>query len=278
MVSRIAYQGEVGAYSEIACHAAAPAYEPLSCASFDDAFAATRDHLADLAMIPVENSVVGRVADVHRLLPDGGLFIVGEHYQPVTHHLLTVKDVTLDGVKNVYSHPQALAQCRKWIRARGMTPIAFSDTASAAKFVAEKNDPSLAAIASELAGAHFGLQSLARDIADAANNTTRFLIMARETQIPDLKTTSITTLLFRVKSVPSALYKALGGFATNGINITKLESYLVDGHFNAAQFYLDAEGHIDEPRFQNALAELRHFAQSVTVLGTYPAHKFRSEN
>ncbi len=276
MTNRIAFQGELGAYSDLACRAAAPDHETLPCASFEDVFAAVQNSQADLAMLPVENSVAGRVADVHHLLPNGGLSIIAEHYQPVIHHLLALPGAKLSDIKTVHSHVQALSQCRVWLREHGLRPLIKADTAGSAAEVAKLGDQSLAAIASELAGKIYGLESLAANIADLKNNTTRFLILSRKAQRPEVGSCPcITTLLFRVRSVPAALYKALGGFATNGVNITKLESYLVDGNFTAAQFYVDVEGHPDETPLRLALEELAFFAHELKIMGTYPAHAFR---
>ncbi|HAX92257.1 MAG TPA: prephenate dehydratase, partial [Rhodospirillaceae bacterium] len=244
MTKRIAFMGAYGAYSDLACRSATPDYETLPCDSFEDVFKAVHDGRAELAMLPIENSTAGRVADIHYLLPNGGLSIIGEHYQPVKHHLLALPDAQLSDIKTVCSHVQALSQCRNWLRDHGMTPVHKSDTAGAAVEISKQTDKSVAAIASELAGQINGLKALAADIADMKGNTTRFLIFAANPQVPQVGSVPcVTTLLFRVRSVPAALYKALGGFATNGVNITKLESYLVDGHFTAAQFYLDVEGH-----------------------------------
>lgn len=276
MVKRIAFQGALGAYSDLACRMAAPECQTVSCPSFEDVISAVHDGRADLAMLPIENSVAGRVADVHTLLPKGGLVIVGEHYQPVVHHLLALPGARLENVKTAHSHVQALMQCRLWLRAHGIRPVVRYDTASSAEELHVLNDPSIVAVASELAGQLYGLVSLASDIADGKNNTTRFLILARNGVCPAPETACVTSLVFRVRSVPAALYKALGGFATNGLNITKLESYLVDGRFTAAQFYLDVEGHPTQTPLRLALEELAFFAQEVLILGTYPAHPFRS--
>lgn len=278
MMKRIAFQGAVGAYSDLACRAAAPDHETLSCPTFDDVFEAVREGKADLGMIPIENSTAGRVADVHRLLPHGGLTIVAEHYEPIVHHLLALPGATLSDIKEVRSHVQGLSQCHSFLRAHGMRPISAGDTASSAGYVSKTGDKSVAAIASALAGELNGLVSLACDIADNKNNVTRFIILAKDPKRPAPGSVPcVTTLLFRVRSVPAALYKALGGFATNGVNITKLESYLVDGSFTAAQFYLDVEGHPEERPLRLALEELAFFAHEVNVMGTYPAHPFRRE-
>ncbi|MDD5586321.1 MAG: prephenate dehydratase [Alphaproteobacteria bacterium] len=277
MTKRIAFQGAPGAYSDLACQAAAPDFATVPCLSFEDVFAAVHEGRAEFAMLPIENSVAGRVADMHRLLPEGGLHIIGEHYQPVIHHLLALPGARLETIRQAHAHVQSLAQCRKWLRARNITPIVNADNALAAELVAKSGDTTIAAIASSLAGKLHNLQSLAEDIADQRNNTTRFLIMAKKAQTPGPGAQPcITTMVFRVRSVPAALYKALGGFATNGINITKLESYLVDGKFTAAQFYLDVEGHPEETPLKLAMEELAFFAHEIKVMGTYPAHKFRA--
>jgi prephenate dehydratase len=250
--------------------------ESLPCPSFEDAFAAVRESRAALGMIAVENSIAGRVADIHHLLPGSGLHIIGEHFQRVNHHLLAPKGASLATLKTVHSHVHALSQCRNAIRALKLKPIVHPDTAGAAADVAERDDPSEAAIASSLAGEIYGLTSLKADIEDAAHNTTRFLVMAREPVDPGAAAGPvITSFLFRVRSVPAALYKALGGFATNGMNITKLESYIIDGAFTVAQFYADIEGHPDQRPVRLALEELGFFSREVRILGVYPAHPFR---
>ncbi|OYQ37918.1 prephenate dehydratase [Niveispirillum lacus] len=275
--STIAYQGAPGANSDLACRSVFPNLVSLPCASFEDAFAAVHEGRAKLAMIPVENSVAGRVADIHHLLPHGGLHIIGEHYQRVVHCLVAPQGATMEGLTEVHSHIQALSQCRNYLRARGLKPVNNADTAGAAADVARWNDPTKAAISSDLAAEIYGLQVLAKGIEDAAHNTTRFLILAREPSVPERGTDSVTTFVFRVRSRPAALYKALGGFATNGVNITKLESYLVDGRFTAAQFYIDVEGHPEERSLRLAMEELGFFASEVKFLGVYPAHPFRRE-
>jgi len=274
-MTRIAFQGAFGANSDMACRAVFPDYETVPCFSFEDAFVALRDGNVDLAMIPIENSVAGRVADVHHLLPDSGFHIVGEHYQPISHHLLAIKGARLQDITRVESHVQALAQCRQWLRKNKITPIIHADTAGAAEDISKRSDKTIGAIASDLAAKIYGLESLATDIADGAQNTTRFLILAREAKKPSQDLPCMTTMVFRVRSVPASLYKALGGFASNGINITKLESYLVDGSFTAAQFYIDVEGHPELASFRHAFDELSFFAHEVRILGVYPAHSFR---
>ena len=272
----IAFQGAPGAYSDLACREVFPQMTTLPCAAFEDVIAAVRDGRAALAMLPIENSVAGRVADIHHLLPDSGLHIIGEHFQRVSHCLLAPKGATLKGLKRVKSHVHALSQCRVLIRELGLKPVVVADTAGAAAEVAERGDKSEAAIASELAGEIYGLAILKSGIEDAQHNTTRFLIMAKEARpAPHDGNLVVTTFVFRVRNVPAALYKALGGFATNGVNMTKLESYMLGGRFTATQFYADVEGHPDDRPLRLALDELRFFSREVKVLGTYPGHPFR---
>jgi prephenate dehydratase len=272
----IAFQGVPGAYSDMACRAARPQMTTLPCTSFEDTFAAVRDDRARFAMIPIENSSAGRVADIHHLLPDSGLHIIGEHFQKVEHQLLAPKGTARDRIKTVHSHVQALSQCRHYTRREGLLPVTHADTAGAAKEVAELGDPTRAAIASALAGEIYDLQVLDANVQDIPHNTTRFIIMAEEPIDPPLdEGPVITTFVFRVRSVPAALYKALGGFATNGVNITKLESYIIDGSFTVAQFYADIEGHPENRMVRLALEELSFFSREVKILGVYPANPFR---
>jgi prephenate dehydratase len=274
----IAFQGLPGAYSDLSCRAAYPTLRTLPCPSFEDVFAAVREDKARLAMIPIENSVAGRVADIHHLLPDSGLHIVAEHFQRVNHHLLAPKGATLQTLKTVHSHVQALSQCRKLIRELGLKAVVHADTAGAAADIAKKGDITEAAVASSLAGEIYGLVSLREGIEDAEHNTTRFVIMGREPVDPDPKAGPVvTSFVFRVRSVPAALYKALGGFATNGVNITKLESYMIDGHFTVAQFYADIDGHPDSRMVRLALEELSFFSREVKILGVYAASPFRQQ-
>ncbi len=274
----IAFQGSAGAYSDMACRAVHPEMTTLPCESFEDTFAAVAEARAGLAMIPIENSSAGRVADIHHLLPESGLHIIAEHFQKVDHQLLAPKGAKLETIECVHSHVQALSQCRKFVRGAGLKPVVHADTAGAAAEVAERGDPSQAAIASELAGEIYELQNLKSDIEDTEHNTTRFLIMARDPVDPDpAQGPVITTFVFRVRSVPAALYKGLGGFATNGVNLTKLESYILDGTFTVAQFYADIEGHPDERLVRLALEELSFFSREVKILGVYPANPFRAE-
>jgi prephenate dehydratase len=274
--NRIAFQGQPGAYSDLACRNAYPGMETLPCASFEDAFAAVKDGRARFAMIPIENSVAGRVADVHHLMPHSNLKIIAEHFQRVNHHLLAPKGASLKTIKTVHSHVQALDQCRNTARKLGLKRVVAADTAGAAAEVAKSGDITRAAIASELAGRIYGLKSLRKSIEDAEHNTTRFVVLSRRGIDPDPKKAPVmTTFVFRVRNVPAALYKAMGGFATNGINMTKLESYLVGGFFDAAQFYADVEGHPKDTALTRALEELRFFSHEVTILGTYYKHPFR---
>ena len=273
----IAFQGALGAYSDMACRAVHPEMTTLACASFEDTFAAVDDARAGLAMIPIENSSAGRVADIHHLLPDSGLHIIAEHFQKVDHQLLAPKGATMDTIREVHSHIQALSQCRGFVRNAGLKPTVHADTAGAAAEVAERADPAQAAIASELAGEIYGLVSLSSDIQDIEHNTTRFLIMAKEPIDPDpAEGPVVTTFVFRMRSVPAALYKSLGGFATNGVNITKLESYIIDADFTVAQFYVDIAGHPDQRPVRLALEELGFFSREVKILGVYPANPFRA--
>ena len=271
----IAVQGAPGAYSDLACRRVFPDMTSLPCAAFEDAFAAIREGQARLGMIPIENSVAGRVADIHHLMPDSGLFIIAEHFERVEHHLLAPQGATRKTIRTVRSHVHALGQCRKFIRAQGYTAVVAADTAGAAAEVAERGDPTVAAIASELAGQVYGLVSLAQNIEDAEHNTTRFLIMSKEPRWSAAGQPTVTTFVFNVRNVPAALYKALGGFATNGVNMTKLESYMVGGLFTATQFYADVEAHPDDRPLKLALEELAFFSTEVKILGVYPAHPAR---
>ena len=274
---RIAFQGEPGAYSDLACRQVFPRWKTLPCDAFEDAIAAVRQGRAALAMLPIENSVAGRVADIHHLLPDSDLHIIGEHYQRVNHHLLAVPGARLQDLRIVRSHVHALSQCRKLIRQLGLKPEIAADTAGSAAEVAARGDPHVAAIASELAGEVYGLVSLKKNIEDAGHNTTRFLIMARKPKRAPNDGLVVTTFVFRVRNVPAALYKALGGFATNGVNMTKLESYMVGGRFIATQFYADVEAHPDERSLKLALDELKFFTAELKILGVYPGHAFRRD-
>ena len=275
---RIAYQGEPGANSHIVCQEHYPDAEALACASFEDVFAAVESGEADLAMIPIDNSIAGRVADIHHFLPGSGLHIVAEHFLRIRFHLMAVPGATLDTIRTVHSHVHALGQCRKIIREHGLVPLISGDTAGAAREVAEAADPTQAAISPPLAAEIYGLEVLATDVEDEDHNTTRFVVLSRElVQAPAGSGPVVTSFVFNVRNLPAALYKALGGFATNGVNMTKLESYMVDGQFTATQFLAEVDGHPDETSLANALEELGFFTTDVTILGVYPADPFRAE-
>ena len=276
MTGKIAFQGEPGAYSHEACRQAYPDMQAIACPTFEDTIETVHKGDADLAMLPVENSTYGRVADIHHLLPESGLHIIGETFVRVHINLLAVPGTPLEEVERAISHTVLLGQCRTFLRSHNLSPVTGADTAGSARHVAEMGDPKLAALASELAGEIYGLDLLARHVEDKSNNTTRFLVMSRE---PDLKRRGdgkmMTTFVFRVRNIPAALYKAMGGFATNSVNMTKLESYMVDGVFSATQFYADIEGHPDDANVQRALEELDYFTSSMSLLGVYPADPSR---
>jgi prephenate dehydratase len=277
----IAYQGEPGANSDIACRDAYPDWETLPCASFEDVFAAIQEGRAELGMIPIDNSLAGRVADIHHLLPKSGLHIVGEYFMPIHFHLMGVPGATKDGIKTVHSHVHALGQCRRIIASLGARPVIAGDTAGSAREVAEWADPSRACLAPPLAASVYGLDVLAENVEDEDHNATRFVILSREYVEAPVPASDdemvVTTFVFRVRNLPAALYKALGGFATNGINMTKLEAYMVDGEFTATMFLADVEGHPSQPGLARALEELEFFTDELTVLGVYPAAEFRIE-
>ena len=274
MTKIIAYQGEPGANSHIACSDVYPGRPTLPCASFEEAFAAITEGRAELGMIPIENSLAGRVADIHHFLPDAGLHIIGEYFLPIHFHLLGLKGATLADLRSVYSHVHALGQCRKIIKQYGLKAVTTGDTAGSAREVAEWGDKSRASLAPQLAADIYGLDVLARFVEDEEHNTTRFVILSREPFGARRRDEPmITTFVFRVRNVPSALYKALGGFATNGVNMTKLESYQLDGRFVATMFFSDIEGHPDDRAVQLAFEELHFFTDYVHVLGVYPSDK-----
>jgi prephenate dehydratase len=274
---KVVYQGEPGANSHLACLNAFPDMLPEACPTFEDALAALRDGKARYAMIPIENSVAGRVADVHHLLPESGLYIVGEHFERIYHQLLGLPGTRPQDLKTVHSHTHALGQCRKVIRDMGLRPVIEADTAGAARMLRDDRDPTRAVIASKLAAEIYGLTILRGDIEDAEHNTTRFIVLsATREDAPAGNGPVVTTFIFRVRNVPAALYKALGGFATNGVNMTKLESYMVEGNFWAAMFYADIEGHPDDRLVRLALDECRFFSSEVRIFGAYPASPFRA--
>ena len=274
--SIIAYQGEPGAYSHLACQQVYPAHHAQPCATFLEALHQVEQGRARFAMIPLENSTAGRVEEIYRQLPRTPLSIVAEHFQPINHCLLGVPGARLDQLRVVESHPQALAQCEQTLLGLGLPTAVRFDTAGAAQAVRDAGDPGRAAIASRLAGEIYGLEVLRENLQDQDLNTTRFVVFARETSVPVWQPQGryITSLMFRVRNIPAALYKVLGGFATGGVNMVKLESYMGD-NFAITQFYLDVEAHADEPRMRLALEELDFFAEAMRVLGTYPAHPAR---
>jgi prephenate dehydratase len=271
---RIVYQGEPGANSHLACRDAFPALEAVACPTFEDTLSAVKSGEALYAMIPIENSVAGRVADIHHLMPDADLYIVGEHFLRVRHQLMAVPGASLKTIKKVLSHTQALGQCRRKLHELGLRPVPEADTAGSARMVKEAGDPQLAAIAPALAAEIYGLDILLSDVEDELHNTTRFVVLSAE---PDDAVPGdgpvVTTFIFQVRNIPAALYKALGGFATNGVNMTKLESYMLDGSFTATQFYADIEGHPSDRSVQLAFEELEFFTDHFRILGVYPAGK-----
>ena len=276
-MNKIAFQGELGANSHIACREVHPDFDPLPCPTFEDVFQAAATGEAKLAMIPVENSIAGRVADIHHLLPTSPLQIIAEHFMPIRFQLMGLPGTKLADIKGAHSHIMGLGQCRNFLRTRGIVAKTSSDTAGAAREVRDLGDPTQAAIAPRLAAEVYGLDILAENIEDAAHNTTRFVIMSLDGAVPDKADGSnwVTAFVFRVRNVPSALYKAMGGFATNGVNMTKLESYQIGGSFSATQFYAEVEGHPDDVNLQRALEELGFFSTQVHHLGVFPAHPFR---
>ncbi len=278
MSLKIAYQGEPGANSHIACIEAYPTFEPMPCGTFEDAFQAVTDGEAALAMIPIDNSVAGRVADIHHLLPRSNLYIIGEHFLPVHHQLMIVPGADASAIRTVHSHVHALGQCRKVIREIGIKPVVAADTAGAARELSQTRDTSRAAIASRLAAEIYGLKVIRENIEDESHNTTRFVVLSATPQDAEPEDQPvITTFVFRVRNVPAALYKAMGGFATNGVNMTKLESYQIEGQFSATQFYADIEGHPSERNVRLAMEELEFFTSYLRVLGIYKASPHRAE-
>ena len=278
MTLKIAYQGEPGANSHIACIEAYPACEAMPCGTFEDAFQAVTDGEAALAMIPIDNSVAGRVADIHHLLPRSNLYIIGEHFLPVHHQLMIVPEADSGKIKSAHSHVHALGQCRKVIRELSIKPVAAADTAGAARELSESRDPTKAAIATKLAAEIYGLKIIRENIEDETHNTTRFVVLSSTPQDAEPEDQPVmTTFVFRVRNVPAALYKAMGGFDTNGVNMTKLESYQIEGQFSATQFYADIEGHPSERNVRLAMEELEFFTSYLRVLGIYKASPHRAE-
>lgn len=274
---KVAFQGEKGANSHLAILEVFPKAAIVPCPTFEDAFEAVRTGEADVGMIPIQNSLAGRVAEIHHLLPSAGLHIIGEHFLPIRHQLMGLKGATLSGLKIVQSHVQALGQCRHSLRKLGVIAEPAADTAGSARQVSEIKDVTRGAIAPRLAAEIYGLEILAQDIEDAAHNTTRFIVLSRQLIQAEQGSQCVTSLVFRVKNIPAALYKAMGGFATNGVNLTKLESYMLDGHFFVTQFYAEIDGHPQDENVQRALNELSFFAKELKILGVYPAHPYRNE-
>jgi prephenate dehydratase len=276
--NRIAFQGDYGANSDMACRDMFPTMEPLPCPTFEDAFTALESGEADLAMIPIENTLAGRVADIHHLLPESRLHIIGEYFMPIRFQLMVLPGVSRDEIRTVHSHIHALGQCRKIIRSNGWKGVVAGDTAGAAKLVAERGDRSMAALAPRLAAGLYGLDIMQENVEDSESNVTRFVVLSRDenwVKRRDQGDVIVTSFVFNVRNIPAALYKALGGFATNGINMTKLESYQIGGKFIATQFYADIEGHPDDAPVRRALEELRFFSEKVRILGTYLGHPMR---
>jgi len=275
---KIAFQGAKGAYSDMAARALYPAAETYPCTSFADAFDAVKNGAADYAVIPIDNTLAGRVADVHHLLPTSGLHIIGEHFLPIHHCLLAIKGATINGLQDVHSHIHAIPQCRNFIRDYALNPIVHADTAGAAAEIATRQDPTQSAIASHLAADIYDLQILAENIEDDASNKTRFIILSRQAITPEPESDSqnqlMTAFHFEVRNIPAALYKAMGGFATNGVNMLKLESY-VDQAFNAARFYCEVDGHPQDMPLRLALEELNFFAKEIHILGTFTKSPLR---
>lgn len=273
---KIAYQGERGSNSHIACREVYPQYDAVACRTFEDVIAAVESGEAQLAMIPVENTIAGRVGDIHHLLPATSLHMIGEHFMRIKFQLMGLKGSKVEDVERAYSHVMALGQCRNYLRTNNIAAVTAADTAGAARRVAEKQDPKTVAIAPALAAQEYGLEILAWDIEDESHNTTRFVIMSPEPlDIGKDDGPAVTAFLFQVRNIPSSLYKAMGGFATNGVNMTKLESYQIEGSFSATQFYAEIEGHPDERSVQLALEELGFFSSSLKILGVYPRHPAR---
>ena len=277
MTKKIAFQGELGAYSHQACLKSRPNYHPISCRTFEEVIDHVKSGKADLAMLPIENSTYGRVADIHRLLPHSQLNIIGEVFVRVKISLLGTKEATLSDIESAISHTVLLGQCRQFLKEYNITAISGADTAGSARYIARLGNPKQAALASDLAGDIYGLSTLAKDIEDNDNNTTRFLVMSKNPASKELENTKMmTSFVFRVKNIPAALFKAMGGFATNGVNMTKLESYMIDGDFTATQFYAEIEGDPNDKLVSLAFEELSYFTSKITILGSYPADARRN--
>ncbi|PKA44388.1 prephenate dehydratase [Rhizobium sullae] len=278
--NRISFQGEFGANSDMACRDMFPTMEPLPCQTFEDAFMAVDNGEADIAMIPIENTIAGRVADIHHLLPESRLHIIAEYFMPIRFQLMVLPGVLKDEIRTVHSHIHALGQCRKIVRANGWKPVIAGDTAGAAKLVKETGDRTMAALAPRLAAELYHLDIVAENVEDTESNVTRFVVLSRDEEWANRGSDEekiVTTFVFNVRNIPAALYKALGGFATNNINMTKLESYQLGGKFVATQFYADIEGHPNDAHVRRALEELRFFSENVRILGVYTGHPMRGQ-
>ncbi len=274
MRNKIAYQGEPGANSHIACNLYDDEVEAVALKTFDHVFSSLKNGDVNLAMIPIENSIAGRVSDIHRLMPTSDVHIIGESFLKIQHCLMSLKDSSIEDIKYVRSHEMALSQCRESIAKLNLEPVVSADTAGSAREVSELGDKSTAAIASPLASEIYNLKILKEEMEDAGHNTTRFLILSKDQVIPNNNEGNyITTLVFKIKNVPSALYKALGGFATNGVNMLKLESYQLDGNFQSTQFYTDLEGHSESEHIKNAINELQYYSEEIKILGVYPSSR-----
>ncbi|APO65798.1 prephenate dehydratase protein [Rhizobium gallicum] len=278
--NRISFQGEFGANSDMACRDMFPTMEPLPCQTFEDAFMAVDNGDADISMIPIENTIAGRVADIHHLLPESRLHIIAEYFMPIRFQLMVLPGVAKDEIRTVHSHIHALGQCRKIVRANGWKPVIAGDTAGAAKLVKETGDRTMAALAPRLAAELYSLDIVAENVEDTESNVTRFVVLSRDEEWANRSSEEekiVTTFVFNVRNIPAALYKALGGFATNNINMTKLESYQLGGKFVATQFYADIEGHPNDAHVRRALEELRFFSENVRILGVYRGHPMRGQ-
>lgn len=273
---RIGFQGEPGANSDTASREMFPNMEPLPCDTFEDVFGQLERGNCDLAMIPIENSLAGRVADIHHLLPGSNTHIIGEYFLPIHFHLMAPKGAKIEGVKTVYSHVHALGQCRKVISELGLNAIVAADTAGSARMVSQKGDDSCAALAPKLAAELYELDILRENVEDADHNTTRFVVLSKTPEVPEQGGPVMTSFVFQVRSIPAALYKAMGGFATNRVNMTKLESYMLDGNFFATQFFAEVEGHPEDENVKLAFEELQFFCNKFDILGVYPASVFRT--
>ena len=277
-MKKISFQGELGAYSHLACQNVFSQYETIPCRNFEDALNCVSNDESEMAMIPVENTVAGRVADIHTLLGNSNLKIYAEHFEKVRHQLIVRPDASLSELKNVRSHVMGIGQCKKIIEELALTPIIMADTAGSAKYISEEGQNQDCAIASELAAKIYELKIIKENIEDDENNTTRFLIMSKHQQDKQENQEYLTSCIFEVKSIPSALYKALGGLATNGVNLIKLESFISDRDFNKANFYIEFEGNAEEKSVKEALDELRHYTNKLNILGVYPKHSYRFKN